>query len=815
MPHDIRDRIEHGFAKYARSVYHHPWLALLAVLLLAGGLASNLPKTTVDTSTEGFLLEDDPALIEYNAFRDRFGRDEVVLVAVKSPTGDVFEKGFLETLTRLHDQLEKEVPYLDEVTSLINARNTYARGDTLIVEDLVADFPQDEAGVAALKERALSNPLYRNLLISADGAWTALLVRTLAVDPGEEPVDELGGFGDDGFGDAPTPVKPAPRKYLTDDQNNEVYYTVKEIAETFRAGGMTIALSGSPAVTAELKKAMKRDFPRFMLATIIFIAFLLYGMFRRPSGVFFPMAVVLLALLSTIGLLALTHTPIKMPTMILPSFLLAVGVGDAVHIMAIFYRKMHDGVNKEEAIVYAVGHSGLAIFLTSLTTAAGLLSFLGATIAPVAELGMFAAIGVLLAFVYTVTMIPALVAIFPVKAIPPAVEDARHARMDAVLAWIAGVSVARAKGIMFLFTLITVVALVGASQIRFSHDPLVWFKKDAPIRHDTELVNRVLNGSVSAEVVITLPTPNGVKDPAFLSKLDAMQREMETYAEEALFVGKTMTVADIIKEIHKALHEGDQAFYAVPDDRALAAQEFVLFENSGSDDLTDFVDPGFTMARFTMKLPWDDAILYRPFIDHVTERFTETFGDNATVTVTGMVPLLGRTLHATIYSAAESYIIALVIISIMMLLLIGRVRIGLTAMIPNLFPIVTTLGVIGWLHIPMDMFTMMFASISIGLAVDDTIHFMHNFRRYYDQSHDVAKAVADTLHTTGRAMLTTTIVLSFGFFVLCFASLNNLFYFGALTGLTITVALISDFFLAPALMTVVATPNKRKPKPAL
>ncbi|MBF0170910.1 MAG: MMPL family transporter [Nitrospinae bacterium] len=811
MAHDIRDRIEHGFAALARWGYRHHWMALAITLLIAGGLASNLPKMTVDTSTEGFLREDDPALIEYNAFRDRFGRDEVVLVVVKAPGGEVFEKGFLETLKRLHDRLEATVPYLDEVISLVNARNTYADGDTLVVEDLLENFPQDEAGVAALKARAMENPLYRNNILSEDGTWTALVIRTLAIDPGAKGADDLSGFGDtDQALVAPPAGEPAPRKYLSDDQNNEVYRAVKETVAPFRDGGLTIALSGSPAVTTELKGAMKRDFPRFMLGAVLFIAVLLYAMFRRPSGVLFPLAVVLLSLFSTLGLMALTGVPMKMPSMILPSFILAVGVGDAVHLMSVFYRKLHDGLSREEAIVFSVGHSGLAVFLTSATTAAGLLSFLGAAIAPVAELGIFAAAGVGLALLYTLLLLPAFVAIFPVKDIPPAVDAARHARMDALLAWIARVSVLRAKTVMALFALVAAVALAGAAKITFSHDPLVWFKESAPIRHDTELVNGVMNGSVSAEVVVTLPVENGVKDPLFLAKLEGLQREMETYAAGALFVGKTMSVADIIKEIHKALNEGDPAFYAVPTDPALAAQEFILFENSGSDDLTDFVDSRFTMARFTMKMPWADAILYRPFIDHVNARFTEVFGEKASISVTGMVPLLGRTLHATIYSAAQSYVIALVIISVMMILLIGRVRIGLTSMIPNIFPIITTLGVIGWFGIPMDMYTMMFASIAIGLAVDDTIHFMHNFRRYYDRSHDVAQAVGETLHTTGRAMLTTSVVLSFGFFVLCFASLNNLFYFGSLTGLTIVVALLADFFLSPALMTLIATPNKRR-----
>lgn len=172
-----------------------------------------------------------------------------------------------------------------------------------------------------------------------------------------------------------------------------------------------------------------------------------------------------------------------------------------------------------------------------------------------------------------------------------------------------------------------------------------------------------------------------------------------------------------------------------------------------------------------------------------------------------MIGLLSRTITAAIHSMARSYAIALVVITILMILLIGRVRIGLLSMIPNLTPILLMLGVIGFFNLPMDLFTMMVASIAIGLAVDDTMHFMHNFRRYYDQSGDPVRAVHETLQTAGRAMLVTTIVLSLGFFIFAFATMSNVRNFGLLTGFTIITALLADYLLAPALMVLV---NKRR-----
>jgi predicted RND superfamily exporter protein len=183
----------------------------------------------------------------------------------------------------------------------------------------------------------------------------------------------------------------------------------------------------------------------------------------------------------------------------------------------------------------------------------------------------------------------------------------------------------------------------------------------------------------------------------------------------------------------------------------------------------------------------------------VDRYFDKTFPD-VTLKITGMMPLLFKTLSNVVVSMAMSYVIAIVIITLLMILLIGRFRIGLLSMIPNITPILIMLGLMGALSFPMDAFTMMVGSIAIGLAVDDTIHFMHNFRRYYEEKGDPVWAVQETLHTTGRAMLVTTVVLSIGFFIFMFADMKNIFNFGFLTGITIIMALLSDYFIAPALM---------------
>ncbi|MDU9049921.1 MAG: MMPL family transporter [Candidatus Electrothrix sp. Rat3] len=795
----IRDRIEKKFAGAARLFYRHNLITLLLLAVFAGVLLSQLPKLTLDTSTEGFLHEQDPALLAYNDFRDQFGNTEMVIVAVKSK--DVFAPEFLQKLKKLHVELRDNVPYVDDINSLINARNTRGDGDRLIVEDLLEHWPETPEELATVKERALKNPMYKNLLISEKGDFTAIVLQMQPYSSqGEEEVDDvLAGFTDD----TEMSAQQGEQIYLTDGEKGEVVVAVSGIVDTYRASDFEIYVAGGPVVTDFLKKAMMKNMRMFMLLVALTIGIFLFFMFRRASAVFLPLLVVALSLLSTLGLMAAFGTPMKLPTQILPSFLMAVGVGDSVHILAIFFHRFRNNKgDKAEAVEYAVGHSGLAILMTSLTTAGGLLSFSTADIAPIADLGIYAAAGVMLALLYTLVLLPSLLALIPLKERREKTPQHTSTRLDNILTSIGHLATSHPKSILVVMVLIFIVSIAGITRIKFSHDVVRWYQEDSLIRLASETIDEEMRGSIALEVVLDTGKVNGLYDPDLLKRIDSSVQYVEQLEKGEIFAGKAWSITTILKEIHQALNENRPDFYTVPDNPELIPQEFLLFENSGSDDLEDVTDSQFSKARFTIKTPFRDAVAYTDFLYAVKEHFQSNFPE-LKITFTGMTTLLAQTMARVIRSMAKSYAIALVVITVFMILLIGRLRIGMLSMIPNLFPIFLTLGIMGWFHVPLDLFTMLIGSISIGLAVDDTIHFMHNFRRYFEQSGDAKQAVMETLHSTGRAMLITTCVLSLGFFVFMFANMNNLINFGWLTGFTILTALISDYFIAPALMVLV------------
>jgi predicted RND superfamily exporter protein len=328
------------------------------------------------------------------------------------------------------------------------------------------------------------------------------------------------------------------------------------------------------------------------------------------------------------------------------------------------------------------------------------------------------------------------------------------------------------------------------------------------VRINTETIDKELKGSITIEVVLDTQKENGVYDPVFLNAIEAVTEKIYTFKGENYFIGKIISINDVIKEINKALNENRESEYRIPQDRDLIAQEFLLFENSGSDDLEDIVDSLFSRTRISIKAPWVDSVEYVELMDELEILLNDAFEGTATVSITGTLPILADTITKSIKSSIESYMIAFGVIAILMIILLGSFKLGILSMFPNLTPIMIGVALMVVLDMPLDMFTILIGAIAIGMVVDDTIHFMHNFRRYYSQTNNVDEAILLTINSTGRAIFITSIVLSSGFFVFMFASMTNLYNFGLITGVVVLMAMVSDLVLVGAMMKLVIKPKE-------
>ena len=786
--------VDNWLYKVGEGISKHKYIVLASMIILLMSMIVNVPKITLDTTTEGFLREDDPVRVAYDKFQDQFGHDEKIVVAIKSD--GIFKLENLNELKALHEDLKSNVPYLNDITSLINARNTTGDEESLLVEDLFETWPQNTQELEAKKALAFANPMYKDLLLNSDGTFSVIVLEANTYTSiGEEVVeDELAGF-DEMEEDASS----EPQEFISDEEMAEMVHTVRDIVKKHEKANFEIQIAGSPSVTETLKSSMQSDIKKFNALILLSIVILLSLLFKRVSGVVFPLLAVILSVLSTVGLMSFFGTPIKIPTQILPSFILAVGVGTSIHIMAIFFHHYDQHGDKYKSIAYTLHHSGLAIIMTSLTTAAGIGSFAFSKVAPVSDLGIYGAAGVIIALIVSMVLLPVLIAIFPIKR-KAYVSETYKDKLETILEKIADFSQRRAKAIVVVSLTLMAITIGLATQMKYSHNPLTWLPETNEARIATEQIDQEMRGTISLELIIDTKKENGLYDYALLKSIEETAAYAETISTDKYFVGKVVSIVDVMKEIHKALHANASEYYVLPQDPDLIAQEILLFENSGSDDLEDFVDSQFSKARITMKMPWVDSVEYHSMLEDLQIHLEKTLPAGVEVQLTGMIPLLADTITAAITSAGESYAIAIVLISIMMMLLLGNVKLGLISMIPNLFPVFFVIAVMVLFNIPFDLFTMLVGTIVLGLAVDDNVHFMHNFRRYYDEGKCVDEAVRLTLTGSGRAMLITTIVLSIGFYVYLFASMANLFNFGLLAGTAIIVALAADFLIAPALM---------------
>lgn len=792
----MHNKLESLMGRFGGFIHDNPFKVILVVLALLVIPISHVPQIKMDTSTEGFMHPRDPVLIKYNAFRAQFGRDERVMIALKSD--NIFTLKFLNILKELHEELENNVPFLDDITSLYNVRNTRGDGDELITDDLLEVFPTTEAEVAVIKQQAMGSHFYKDLFISRDGKMTTIIIETDTYShEGQKEVSDVDIF-DEGFGDEAT-TETKDRSFLTDKENAELINAVLDIVEKYKKEDIEIYVAGSPSVNQALKSQMQADMQKFMKITFLIIIISLFAIFRRASAVFYPLLVIILSLLATVGAMAWSGVAFKLPTQILPSLLMAVSIGATVHILSIFFDKFNTTGDKKESLQYTLGHSGLAIAMTSVTTAIGVGSFSGSEVAPISDLGVFASFGVMVSLVLTLTLLPALLNITKLKQ----KHKTEAGKLDKVMKKLAVIPIRHYKLIIVISTVLVVVALAAATKISLSHNTLKWFQPDNFARLSTEVIDEKMNGSVTIELIIDTKTENGWNDPERLNKLNELSTNMEQYVDSYTHIGKVISLATIVKETNRALHENKEEYYTIPDNANLVSQELLLFENSGSDDLEDVVDSLFSKARISIKLLWTDAVKAVEVLAYVKDTASKTF-PNDTVIATGMIPLLINTFAHAVSSSVSSYLIAAIAISLTMMFILGSVRIGLLSMIPNLVPIIMGLLVMYMANIPLDMFTLLIGSIAIGLAVDDTIHFLHNFRRYYRESGDSAKAIEQTFFTTGKAMVITSVVLSLGFYAYLMANMISVQNFGLLTGSVIVLALLSDLLLAPALVMVVA-----------
>lgn len=768
---DVRFRL---FAGVGVWVPRARWLLLLVVAVVSALLSSRLGDLRFDTSNEAWLIEGDDTLRTLDEFKAIFGNDDFVYILYD--TSDFFQRESIRRFASLAEALEADVPHLLDMTWLGNAEWIEGRADSIEIAPLMEPLPETAGEIARVRELALSEPTFVDNLVSADGKIAGLLL-------------EMDLYPDDAV-DPRKDVPPAVREVLARPEHTNL--------ETVTAGGPIIDYDIDVLSATEA-----RDLGVFCLLVQIAV---LFWVGRGARAVIVPAIVVVLSVLWTFGAIAIFGFKLNLTVIMIPILLICVGIGDSLHVIAEFQDQQRRGLARRAALSRAMGLVGWPCALTSLTTAVGFLSFLAADIRPFQDMGIYASLGVVIAVVLTFMLVPILYSWgrdLPrsgtiLQGDVPSAAQEEHSRdfFDRILGASARLVATRPRTLVVVFCSIFAVSAVGMKDLRVESNAIKMFSPDVSIRHAYDWIDAHMGGSMSLEIMLDTGRTNGALDPEFLKGMDALDR----FLVEHPLVTKTTSMLDVLRKMRKAFNENRADYYDIPTTAEEASQFMLLYEMSGGEERAKLLSFDSDIARMTVRTRSLGTAETREIAAAVEGFANEQFGGSVRVELTGMAAWVRAMDDLISQGQRQSFSAAVVVITLMMMCVLRSVRLGLISMLPNVFPVLLTLGMMGWLGLPMDIMMMTFSALIIGVAVDDTIHFFVRFRREFTRLGRYAPAIEATLTTVGRPITFTTLTLILGFMVFAASDVVALVRFGTLSSFAFGWALLTDFFLAPALL---------------
>ena len=729
--------------RYLRRITNRPVLVILLIALVTAVLAWPLPNLRFKTSIYDLTIEDLPQAAQYEDFKKQFGSEEIILVAARSD--DFFAPEAFERLDRLTQALA-EVQGVRRVISLTGIKRDIDLPGAMSLEE----FRQALAPV----------DLFPRTVLSADG-------RTAAITLMLEDVRDK------------DPVIAAVRGIIEKEKAFDPYQI------------------GLPLVAQALALYTEKDFLTLPPVAFLVILVVLLYLFRSFWGMIAPVVCLLTGLVWTFGLMAWTDTPLSMLTMIVPIFLIAVGTAYCMHVQAEYRRIVGDARSGAEAAARAVGQVAFPTGLAVVTTVIGLTSLLVNHIPAIRSFAVFAAAGIGCMLIIILTLMPAILTLLPLPTRPAEPSVRRRDFFDRFLDKVIDVNVNRQKLSLPLIALVALAVGLGITQLRVESNPVQYFKRSTPISRHFHDIYRDMSGSIPINVTVSGPGDGYFQDPAHLAQVEKLQKFLAGLDG----VDKTESFVDYLKLVNYATNQYQPEFYALPEE----AFEVRMLTNNfqailGYDLFQRFMDTGFSKANIVLRTHISssrDCLITQALID---QHLTSDYLEGLQVDVTGFGMVMAHSSFLLTRGQVESLSITLVLIFLIMFFLFLSLKVGIIALLPNLFPIIMNFGLMGWLGLELSAATSLIASVAIGLAVDDTIHYLFRCNVELRMGRSRETALRNTIEHVGRPIVFTTITISLGFAVLLYSSFQPTSAFGLMMVVTMFSALFGDLFLLPALM---------------
>ena len=764
---EASNKLEQSVVSYARWVVRWRWPIVLASIVVTMMFGYGAQGLYFNTQYNAFFKADNPQLVSFEALQDIYTNNDNILFVVAPKDEAVFEKSTLKVIEELEEEAWK-MPYALRVDAITNYQHSYAEEDDLIVIDLIESAEDVEADWLRHSQAIATNePLLKNRLIDEDGRVTGVNV-TLQL-PGEDAAEITG------------PVafsRELVARLQAENPDVEIHIT----------GVAMLNNAFQEVSTLEMSRLLPVMFGLMILIMIFSL--------RSVSATIATMFVIGFSTIIAMGAGGWFSLGLTPPSAQAPTIIMTLAIADSIHFLVIMFREMRRGLNKTDAIVESIRVNLGPIFLTSVSTVIGFLSLNFSDVPPFNHLGNMTAVGVTAAFLLSVLFLPALISIMPVRVKAKANAEGS---VSPIMDRLADFVITKRKPLLWGSTAL-VILFASLIPLNVLDDRFVeYFDESIDFRTASDFASDNLTGIYQAEFSIGAGESGGISNPEYLQKLDDFA---EWYRSQPSVV-HVNTFTDVMKRLNKNMHGDDENWYVLPDSRELAAQYLLLYELSlpYGLDLNNQINVDKSATRFTVTLENIGTVELR----ELSQRGEQWLRDNADEAMfsyaSGPAIMFANVSGININSMLQGSLLALIIISFLMIFALRSLKLGLISFLPNLLPAVVAFGVWGVLNGVVNLGLSVVIGMTLGIVVDDSIHFLSKYRRArVEKNLSAEAAIRYAFSSVGRALVVTTVILVIGFLVLSTSAFEMNASMGLLTAITILLALIIDFFTLPPLL---------------
>ncbi|MEZ8142371.1 RND family transporter [Enterovibrio sp. FF113] len=742
-----------------------PWLFVILSVLFAVVAAMGSQNLYFRGDYQIFFDKGNPQLQSFKELEATFNKTDTLAIVVAPHNKNVFTKDNLSLIQQLTDEAWL-TPYASRVDSVTNYQHTSAEEDDLLVEDLAPDYYElDDARIDYIREVALNEPRLVNAIVGQT-AQAAIVNITFQLPDGDQTaqVQEVANFTKDVLAKA-----------------HETYPDV----DFHLAGIIAMNKAFADAAQADSQTLV----PMMFLVVLVFLGIML----RSWKFVMATLIVIVLTIAATMGMLGWVGHYLNNGTVTVPTLVMTLAVADCVHLITSYVHALREGKDKTEAINYALKLNFLALLITSVTTSIGFL-MMNASDSPVLrDMGNLAALGVMIAFVLSVTLLPALLQLMPFK-VKPARTNSNKA-----MGWVADTVIANHKKILPVSVIVVALSAVLLMQNHANDNAVEYFDSSNNFRQAADYMEEAVSGTTAFSISIKSGAPHGITHPEFLTTVEDFTEWLRTQPE----TDHVASISDTFKRLNMNMHGDDETFYTLPQNPELAAQYLLLYEMSlpYGLDLNNEVN----IDKSAVKLVLTTDNLGSVDLIALEKRMDAWFKANAPqyeMASSGPNLMFAHIGETNIASMLKTLPIALVLISGLLVFALRSWRLGVISLVPNLVPAILGFGLWAVVSGEINLGLSVVITLTLGVVVDDTVHFLTKYRHARVHGRNVEEGIRYAFDSVGRALWITTVVLVAGFSVLATSGFRLNSDMGLLSAIVIFIALIVDFVLLPAVLLV-------------